>query len=327
MKRRDLGDRPHGRYQREGLEERFAVEELPGAVGIVRIAGIGLLGVADAVGHDHGVESGLLGGPGQGQVIRRIGHRFGIREPHGTSRWKEMGYGHRSRLPCGPCPFILPRTPLVTTWSPATAPPSSPEGQATPSTSRWRSSSARPGASSGRWPTPTSPAGPTMNASWRGTRGVGPLAAPSESAGRRGRGRPGHDVAGHARELARGPRAHGRTAPGPRRGGDRHGAGAAAVGALMVLSSLASCSLEDVAAAAPGAPRWMQVYILRDRARTVDLVRARRGTRLWRARAHRRYSGLGPPSQGVAWRRTPAAGCDPAQRGGGSARTVRTTAG
>jgi 4-hydroxymandelate oxidase len=48
--------------------------------------------------------------------------------------------------------------------------------------------------------------------------------------------------------------------------------GAADVGALMVLSSLASRSLEEVAAVAPGAPRWMQVYILRDRARTVDLV-------------------------------------------------------
>jgi 4-hydroxymandelate oxidase len=48
--------------------------------------------------------------------------------------------------------------------------------------------------------------------------------------------------------------------------------GAAEVGALMVLSSLATCSLEDVAAAAPGAPRWMQIYILRDRARTRDLV-------------------------------------------------------
>ena len=48
--------------------------------------------------------------------------------------------------------------------------------------------------------------------------------------------------------------------------------GAADVGALMVLSSLATRSLEDVAAAAPGAPRWMQVYILRERARTVDLV-------------------------------------------------------
>ncbi|MGP0032398.1 MAG: alpha-hydroxy acid oxidase [Acidimicrobiales bacterium] len=48
---------------------------------------------------------------------------------------------------------------------------------------------------------------------------------------------------------------------------------AAGAGALMVLSSLATCSLEAVAAAAPEAPRWMQVYILRDRARTEDLVR------------------------------------------------------
>lgn len=48
--------------------------------------------------------------------------------------------------------------------------------------------------------------------------------------------------------------------------------GAAEVGALMVLSSLSTCSLEDVAAAAPTATRWMQVYILRDRARTVELA-------------------------------------------------------
>jgi 4-hydroxymandelate oxidase len=48
--------------------------------------------------------------------------------------------------------------------------------------------------------------------------------------------------------------------------------GAASVGALTILSSLATCSLEDVAAAAPDAPRWMQVYILRERARTVELV-------------------------------------------------------
>jgi len=41
--------------------------------------------------------------------------------------------------------------------------------------------------------------------------------------------------------------------------------GAASAGALMVLSSLATCPLEEVAEAAPGAPRWMQVYILRDR--------------------------------------------------------------
>ena len=48
--------------------------------------------------------------------------------------------------------------------------------------------------------------------------------------------------------------------------------GAAAVGALLILSSLATCRLEDVAAAAPDAPRWMQVYILRERARTEELV-------------------------------------------------------
>jgi 4-hydroxymandelate oxidase len=48
--------------------------------------------------------------------------------------------------------------------------------------------------------------------------------------------------------------------------------GAAQVDALMVLSSLATSSLEEVDAAAPGAPRWMQVYILRDRKRTEDLV-------------------------------------------------------
>jgi 4-hydroxymandelate oxidase len=48
--------------------------------------------------------------------------------------------------------------------------------------------------------------------------------------------------------------------------------GAAGAGALMILSSLATCSLEDVAAAAPDAPRWMQVYILRDRSRTEELV-------------------------------------------------------
>ncbi len=48
--------------------------------------------------------------------------------------------------------------------------------------------------------------------------------------------------------------------------------GAAAAGALMILSSLATCPLEEVAAAAPDAPRWMQVYILRERGRTAELV-------------------------------------------------------
>jgi 4-hydroxymandelate oxidase len=48
--------------------------------------------------------------------------------------------------------------------------------------------------------------------------------------------------------------------------------GAAEVGALMILSSLATCPLEEVAAAAPQGPRWMQVYILRERGRTAELV-------------------------------------------------------
>ena len=48
--------------------------------------------------------------------------------------------------------------------------------------------------------------------------------------------------------------------------------GTAAAGALMILSSLATCPLEEVAAAAPDAPRWMQVYVLRDRSRTEELV-------------------------------------------------------
>ena len=49
--------------------------------------------------------------------------------------------------------------------------------------------------------------------------------------------------------------------------------GAAEVGALLILSSLATCRLEDVAAATPDATRWMQVYILRERERTEELVR------------------------------------------------------
>ena len=47
---------------------------------------------------------------------------------------------------------------------------------------------------------------------------------------------------------------------------------AAAEGVTMTLSTLASTSIEDVAAAAPGAPRWFQLYVFRDRALTAALV-------------------------------------------------------
>jgi 4-hydroxymandelate oxidase len=47
--------------------------------------------------------------------------------------------------------------------------------------------------------------------------------------------------------------------------------GASAAGAIMTLSSMATISLEDVAAAASG-PRWFQLYVYKDRALTEWLV-------------------------------------------------------
>lgn len=48
--------------------------------------------------------------------------------------------------------------------------------------------------------------------------------------------------------------------------------GAAAAGVVMIASMAATYSLEDIAAAAPGAPRWAQMYLLRDRGRTRELA-------------------------------------------------------
>jgi 4-hydroxymandelate oxidase len=47
---------------------------------------------------------------------------------------------------------------------------------------------------------------------------------------------------------------------------------AAAAGVLQVVSTVASRSIEDVAATAPEAPRWFQLYVQRDRAISRDLV-------------------------------------------------------
>lgn len=41
----------------------------------------------------------------------------------------------------------------------------------------------------------------------------------------------------------------------------------------MGLSQHSTVSLEDVAAAAPECPRWFQLYILKNRALTVDILR------------------------------------------------------
>jgi len=55
--------------------------------------------------------------------------------------------------------------------------------------------------------------------------------------------------------------------------GERATARAAArAGVVYVVSMAATTSLEDVAAAAPGAPRWAQMYMLRDRGRTKALA-------------------------------------------------------
>jgi len=49
--------------------------------------------------------------------------------------------------------------------------------------------------------------------------------------------------------------------------------GVAAAGSLFVISTRATVSLEEIARAAPDCPRWFQVYILRDRGWTTELVR------------------------------------------------------
>lgn len=47
---------------------------------------------------------------------------------------------------------------------------------------------------------------------------------------------------------------------------------AAAAGTIMCLSTLATCGPAEVAAAAPGAPRWFQLYVFRERQVTRSLV-------------------------------------------------------
>lgn len=49
--------------------------------------------------------------------------------------------------------------------------------------------------------------------------------------------------------------------------------GAAAAGSLMVASTLSTLALEDIADAAPDAPRWFQLYVRRDRAHAESLIR------------------------------------------------------
>lgn len=48
--------------------------------------------------------------------------------------------------------------------------------------------------------------------------------------------------------------------------------GAAAAGTVMCLSTVATATPADVAVAAPGAPRWLQLYVFRDRAVSDEVV-------------------------------------------------------
>ena len=94
-----------------------------------------------------------------------------------------------------------------------------------------------------------------------------------QSAGRRDPGRPGRDGPGTAvsSPVVLAPTAVQRLAHEEGEIATTHGA--AAVGALMVLSSLASCSLEEVAAAAPAHPGGCRCTSTAT-GRTVDLVGA-----------------------------------------------------
>ena len=49
--------------------------------------------------------------------------------------------------------------------------------------------------------------------------------------------------------------------------------GAAEFGTVMVVSTFANTTLEEVAEAAPGAPRWFQLYVHADRGLTAELVK------------------------------------------------------
>src|ERR671924_1434652 len=48
--------------------------------------------------------------------------------------------------------------------------------------------------------------------------------------------------------------------------------GAAAAGTVMCLSTLAAATPAQVAAAAPGAPRWLQIYVFKDRGVSDDII-------------------------------------------------------
>ena len=69
---------------------------------------------------------------------------------------------------------------------------------------------------------------------------------------------------------------HRRRDPAIRRELSKRRSGAAAAGALMLVPLYGSGSALDVARALPGAVLWLQVYLLRDRERSLDAIRPER---------------------------------------------------
>ena len=72
--------------------------------------------------------------------------------------------------------------------------------------------------------------------------------------------------------------------------------GAAAAGTLMCLSTVATSTPADVAAAAPDAPRWLQIYVFRDREVSDEVIGAGDRGRLLGARPHRRPARVRHPA-------------------------------
>ena len=83
---------------------------------------------------------------------------------------------------------------------------------------------------------------------------------------------------------------------------------AAALGLTSVLSTASSTTLEDVAAAAPDAARWFQLYWPRDPQLAESLVRRAETSRIPGDCAHRGHlvAGVAPPGPGVGTAAVPA---------------------
>ena len=117
-------------------------------------------------------------------------------------------------------------------------------------------------------------------------------AAP-EGAGRRLVGRPAHDRArrgDRAADHRRADRPH--RASSTRDGEVAVARAAHAAGTITTLSTMASYTLEEVAAASPGR-RWFQLYVMKDRGLVDELLDRARGERLRGADADRRRAGRG----------------------------------